>query len=142
MPSRGLTLAEVVVALGLLGVVMVSTVLLFLSLQSSSSKTGDLTPALAYAQSQLDAAAQAGPPDWGGLQGQRQLYSHDERSQTTFAHQLTVTHLYSPPTTPLPMGDLYRLEVEVYWWSDTPGASRRGHGRLSTRLGRVVFVEQ
>ena len=141
MSPRGLTLAEVIVALALLAMVVVSTVLVFLSLQGASGKTGDLTPALAYAQSQLDTAQQAGPPDWGGLSGQRQLYSHEGGSRVTFSHQLTATHLYSPPSTPLPMGDLYRLEVEVYW-GEAPGLTRRGQGRLSTRLGRVVFVER
>lgn len=141
MSPRGLTLAEVIVALALLAMVMVSTVLVFLSLQGASGKTGDLTVALGYAQSQLDLAEQAGPPDWGGLTGQRQLYSHEAGSKTTFSHQLTVTHLYSPPPTPLPMGDLYQLEVEVFW-SESPAATRRGQGRLSTRLGRVVFVER
>jgi len=138
----GLSLAEVIVSIALLGVIVVSTVLLFLSLQRSSNKTTDSSAALTYAQAVLDQAVAEGPPDWGGPGGSRDLYTHDAVTRTTFTHELAAQLVYSPSSTALPMGDLYRLDVTVYWWSDAPDQTRQGMGKLSTKLGRLVFVEQ
>ena len=135
LPKRGLTIAEVLVAIALLGTIVVSTALVFTSLLSSSTKSTDSSAALYYAQTQLDEAAKAGPPDWGGLTGSQEIYTHDPVAPTTFSHQLTATLIYSPPATRISMGDLYQLDLVVYWWSSSPGATRRGMGQLSTRLG-------
>ena len=45
------------------------------------------------------------------------------------------------------MGDLYRLDVDVYWWPNDPTKltktpNRRDYGKLEVHLARCVFVER
>lgn len=134
-----MTLGELVVAIALMAVLLVSVALVFLALQRASSKTGDSSLALSLAHTVLDQSVQSGPPGWGGMEGDRRLYSHDALTPTEYHYQLHSHLVYSPPSTPLPMGDLYQLDVEVSWW-DPAAVERVGYGRLSLRLGRLVFV--
>ena len=89
-------------------------------------------------------ALQEGPPSWGLGTGATRLnlYSHDSYSGTSFTYSVTPTRLTAPKAS-LPMGSVYRVEVEVYWWNgaqDNTG-SRREVGKLWTRIEQLRYYD-
>lgn len=142
----GLTLAEVVLALGLLATISLSLVALFSKLIASSTKTGDLSAGRILAEKVLDRAVRNGPSsNWGlggSLGGTRDITTRDEASHTTFIYSVTPSLLKEQVWAPGAWRTtrLYHVEVEVYWWVDDPTQSRVDLGRLSTNLSQVVEV--
>jgi len=138
---RGFTIFEMVVAIGLLAIIAVVVVGLFVRLNVSSTKSVDQNVALELAHRVLDDYAEADPSSWD-VESNKELETHDPASKTTFYYRLR-HRLISDPTDP--MGDLYRLDVDVSWW---PGdvtkpydAKRRDYGKLNLHLSRTVFIE-
>jgi hypothetical protein len=171
-------MAELLVAVALMAVVIVSVMGLFLMLMNGSTKGLAQTVALDLAQNQLDYCAGSTPVKWyaldnnsGILGGVAQVqYLTDSTSTTTFYWVLTPTELSVTPnplnhsSPPLPsdpfnpvlnpntnqMGDVYKLDMDVYWWPDARNsfvysldsiASRATMGRMSVHLSRVVYIE-
>lgn len=134
------TVAELVVAIGLLAVIAVVVIGLFVRITASSSKSADQTVALEIANRVLDQYANSSPADWETASSKQDLQTRDPASKTTFHY-----HLESRPLTHSTsnMGDMYRLDVNVYWWTNREAEdTRRDYGRLRVRLSRCVFVEQ
>lgn len=153
---RGLTFAEVMIALAILGVVVVTVIGLFVKLMDASTKGLDQTVAIDIAQNRLDLVASSPANKWGGYVTSTDMTVIDPRSTTTFYYSMKATELSSaggspppvdPPASDNMMGDLYRVDIEVYWWpQDTNHASGSGRvhkemGRLSVQLSRLVYVE-
>ena len=146
MPSRrsGLTVAELVVSIGFLAIIAVVVIGLFVRLTASSSKSADQSVALEIASRLLDEYARASPEDWKGVAAQQDLQTRDPGSKTTYYYRLRHKQIDDGKSM---MGDLYRLDVDVFWWPDDPTKldktpSRRDYGKLKVSLGRVVFVER
>lgn len=143
-----MTLAEVMLALGLLAAISLSLVALFSRLISSSAKTADLSAGRILAEKVLDRAVRHGPGpmgDWGfggSLGGTRDITTHDQASQTTFVYSVLPSLLKEQVWSPGAWRTtrLYHVQVEVYWWVDDPTKSRAEMGRLSTNLSQVVEV--
>ncbi|MBI3924714.1 MAG: hypothetical protein HY319_04175 [Armatimonadetes bacterium] len=150
--SRGLTIAEVVISIGLLALLLSSVLVLLNQMVASTARNADLTVGSLFAESLLETCireARTTPfptPAFdpvvasmgGGAEG---IYTHDSAQQTTFLHKLTATPL--GPTGLVT--ETWYVEVEVNWWaSDTSqaGQSRAGLGRLSTTQGRLVYVSR
>ncbi|MEW6282750.1 MAG: hypothetical protein AB1758_29335 [Candidatus Eremiobacterota bacterium] len=158
-----MTVAEVVIAISLVGVLVVSVLSVFTYLLAASSKSTHQTVGLLFAQRRLDLAAQLGPPTWGadapltwnagtgiyredptdtttlgGMPGGG-VYTHDEQHKTMFWHQFEARLIRSNQ-----MGDLYQFWVQVIWWADESGAQpqvqwRQGTGRQSIELTRTYY---
>lgn len=134
------TVSELVVAIGLLAIIAVVVIGLFVRITASSSKSVDQTVALEIANRVLDQYANSSPSEWDSASSQQDLQTRDPASKTTFHY-----HLESRPLTngTSKMGDMYRLDVNVYWWTNKESEDqRRDYGRLRVRLSRCVFVEQ
>lgn len=137
------TVAELVVAIGFLAIIAVVVIGLFVRLTTSSSKSADQSVALEVASRLLDEYAGSSPSDWTTVSSQQELQTRDPGSKTTFYYRFKHRVIDSQSL----MGDLYRLDVDVYWWPDDPTRlqktpNRRDYGKLQVHLGRVVFVEQ
>lgn len=141
---QGLTLAETVLALGLLTTIALAVIGVFSKLLTAGVKNADQSVGRALAEKVLDRALQEGPPGWGVGSGSTQinLYSHDNYSGTSFTYSVTPVRLTTPKPT-YPMGNVYHVQVEVYWWNgahDGTG-SRREVGKLWTRIEQLRYYE-
>jgi Tfp pilus assembly protein PilE len=138
---RALTIAELVFAIGLLAVLAVVSIGFFVKLSSSSTKTADQTVALELGSKILEEYSGRDPAFWLE-RGEQELQVHEPSSQTTFYYR--VRHRRLSPVD-APMGDVYRLDVDVYWWPEDPAnpqrTKRRDYGRLNVHLSNVVFVD-
>ncbi len=141
-----MTLAEAVLAFGLMAVLAVVVIGVFTKLMVSTTKSTDLTAAQLLARSVLDRAVRAGPPDWGvdftsvGTVG---LYTHDKTVMTDFVYQVVPLRL-TPAGSSDSMGELYEIGVTVSWWTETPDANagHAGVGKVSTQISRTVFIRK
>ena len=142
----GVTLAEVILALGLLGIILVAVIGLFQNLLSSTSKSTDVTAATVIAQERLNELV-AGQPAYLSTYGMdfptgpmaQGIYTHDSQSQTTYYHQATPELLKDEAG----FGRTYYLEVQVFWNTADPtqvAKNRAGQGQQSIKMGRVVYV--
>ena len=157
MKRRGLTMGEMVVAVGLLGILVVFVALLFTRLLAASTKGSHQTVGMLFAQRRIDAAQRGGPPNWGTAQplpedadgdfrettsGEEGVYFQDDQSQTSFYYRFTADRIKADA-----MGSLYRLSVDVVWWpstADVASKARRsdvghGTGNKSVTLSRVFY---
>ena len=137
------TVAELIVAIGFLAIIAVVVIGLFVRLTTSSSKSADQSVALEVASRLLDEYAGASPASWKDASSQQDLQTRDPGSSTTFYYRLKSKQI---DDTKGLMGDLYRLDVDVYWWPTNPNQlqatpNRRDYGKLQVHLARVVFVE-
>lgn len=145
---RGLTLAEIVVALGVLTALSLVVVAIFTRLLVSSTKNSDQTTANLLARSILDRAVRQGPPDWGTggdfstAGGTATLSTNDTTSKTGFVYQVTPVRLTTPDS--FGFGELYEVTVIVSWWTDSAdkNASREGYGRTSVEVTRTVYIRE
>mgnify|MGYP001058152005 FL=1 len=137
------TVAELIVAIGFLAIIAVAVIGLFVRLTASSSKSADQSVALEVANKLLDGYAAATPSVWKDVSSQLDLQTRAPGLQTTFYYRFQFKQI--DPGNSL-MGDLYRLDVDVYWWPPDPqnlqsSPNRRDYGKLQVHLARVVFLE-
>lgn len=133
---RGLSLVELLLALGILTVAIVLIIGLFLSLLRSSTKTADLTTGMYHARERLREVIekdQYWPVPADLAQG---LYTTDSTSQTRYFSR--VTSVPVPGSAPDYKGGYY-ISVDVWWWNQAPGQTRQGQGVLSTRAGQFFY---
>ena len=145
MPRHlGLTLAEIMLTLGLMSVISLVIIGLFSRLLLTSKKSSQATTANLLAQSIMDRAVREGPPNWGkGTDytvngGKASLYTTEEKKKTEYVFEIH----HDPVLDDAKMGELWKLQVVVSWWTDTPDsqAGRANMGRMSRELTRTVYV--
>ena len=146
LKTSGLTFAELMISLALLAVVIVVVIGLFVKLLNASTKGLDQTVALDIAQNRLDVVASSPASKWAGFASTQGMAIVDSRSMTTFHYKLIYEELSSPGgQADSKMGDLYRVDVEVFWWPDdqnNPQAAKRTEmGQLKVNLSRIVYIE-
>ena len=150
-------MGEMVIAVGLLGVIVVFIAALFTRLLAASAKSSNQTVGMIFAQRRLDAAQRTGPPYWGGTDkmtadgngdfkettsDSEGVYFQDDQAQTSFYYRFEA-HLIKADA----MGDLYKLSVDVVWWPSTKGVADKakttdvghGTGKKSLSLSRVFY---
>jgi len=142
----GLSLVEVVLAVGLLTIIAVTIAGVFTHLLQASAKTSDLTAGRSLARRILDRAIRAGPPGWGfgDLEGSQTLATQDSRATTKFLYSITPVRLKRDSGMVGVTRELYFVEVEVKWWAEAiePDPTRPEMGRLSTRVSQAVGYER
>lgn len=128
--------------IGLLALIVVFVIGLFARLNIAATKSVDKSVAMELAQRVLDSAAAVAPAQWDTFRGTQDLASRTTPVTTTYFYELDSRVLTAPNE---PMGDLYRLDVEVSWWpadsSNAQKSRRRDYGKLHLRLSRVIWVE-
>ena len=139
MRVRGLTILEVMLAMGILAISVLLVLGVLAKFLTSQSSTAAQTAARLLAKEVLDQAAAVGPTSWGltttDLTGVRTLTLPNEKKPTEFRFQLFPAALRADPRD---QGTLWELEVEVKWWSDDHRTER---GNLFLRAQRVVYVQ-
>jgi hypothetical protein len=149
--KRGLTLSEVVMALGVMTALSLVIVAVFTKLLISSTKNTDLTTANLLARSILDQTVRKGPgqnpnePDFHKFTtpGEKvSLSTNNKNSKTKFVYEVRSQRITNEADSTL--GNLYNVEVIVSWWSDEADESnsRADYGKLSTQISRTVYVKE
>ena len=134
MKQRGLTLAEFVLALGLLAMLLVSVGGLMTRLLAATSKSSDLTAGMELAQRVLNDVVLRGTYDTSHALTRYALYSHNDQLVTEFTYQVTSTPVSIPDSPPS-----YYVVVDTWWWgAEKNRDSRANMGKLHARLGRLV----
>lgn len=152
-------MGEMVIAVGLLGIIVVFIAALFTRLLAASSKGSNQTVGTIFAQRRLDAAQRNGPPYWGakeklswdiatgnyweGTSAQEGVYFQDDQTKTAFHYRFKADKIRAEDR----MGDLYRLTVDVVWWPSTDAVASKarttdvghGTGKKSVTLSRVFY---
>lgn len=134
----GLSLIEVILALGLLAGVALVIIGVFLSLFQATTKNKDQGTAELLMESILERTTATGPPNWGVPSTGTRLPAPQPGDQTDFFYQVD-TRLLSDGSTP---GELWKVTVTVAWWSqeDRPlRESRVGYGNTQVSGTRSVF---
>jgi type II secretory pathway pseudopilin PulG len=149
----GLTIAELLVATGLLGVVLVTVMTLFGQLLHNTNKNSMLSAGAFFADTVLDdqislaqesllLAPDNASPAFAStiVEGEEMLATTDEELQTKYIYRLEAEQLDG--FTPSAPGQMWHVEVEVRWWNDDleGDAMRAGMGNLSIKRGRIVYL--
>ena len=133
-------------AVGLLGLILLSLIALFHSLLASSAKSNDMTVATVIAQQRLNELVTQ-QPAYFTTYGQdfpttvlgQTVYAHDSQSSSTFYSKAQPELLKADP----PYGNTYFLEVTVYWntsEANQVAANRHQQGAQFVKSGRIVYV--
>lgn len=140
--NGGLTLAEIVLAIGVLGIVALTVIGLFVKLLGSQSKSSHGTVGRFIANAVGERAALSGPPNWGmvdiNVPQTETTRLHNQDALVTYTTTITATPLRSAPASN-PMGELWFLEIEISWWNDE--AARVDFGKTHVKTSRVVYIE-
>ncbi len=138
----GLTLAEVVLATGILGFIALTVVGVFLALLRTSAKNREQASAELLTESLLERAAVSGPPGWGidGQIGVRITVAQPTGSARFFYQvdplRINTGGSHEP-------GETWQVTTTVGWWledgSSNLEASRVGFGNQFVRGVRTVY---
>lgn len=151
--NRGLTIAELLVATGLLGVVLVTVMTLFGQLLFNTDKNSMLSAGSFFADAVLDQQIKiaqerlSGSPDNGDLAFDPAVIEGESTIATTDV-KLPSKYIYRLEAEAVALGDsndygqMWYVEVEVRWWNDSMegDAARANMGRLSIKRGRMVYL--
>ncbi|MEW6283231.1 MAG: type II secretion system protein, partial [Candidatus Eremiobacterota bacterium] len=132
---QGMTLMELLISFGVLAVMLVSLVVVFGTLLNASSKASNTAAGTFFAEEILEQTL-SNNLYWPPFTGSGGIYTVDDRTRTRFFYQVDTTPV-SGVAGQFPGG--YYVEVKVWWWTDAPNQSRRGHGRLTTQVGRFHY---
>lgn len=142
-------MAELIVASGLLGMLVVTLMVMFGQMMTASTKNSLLSAGSYFAETILEREKSAAlervangatsdvfqnlPND-----GSEWITTHDENNQTEFNYRVNAEklNLTSNP------GEVWYVEVEVSWWQNGgTQESKAGFGKLNVRRGRVIYVQ-
>ncbi len=143
--SQGLTVAETVLAIGLLAIAGLALLAVFTRLLSSQSATSYHEVAQYFASTVLQTAVHQGPPLWGMSDLSKEetalLYVQDSDHPAPFRYKVIPVLLKAAPASS-PMGDLYLVKVQVSWSPPNSTATSVGMGTSTLTLERAVYIER
>lgn len=130
---QGLTLAEILVAIMLATVLIVSVLVALTQMMASAQKSSDLASGTIIAERLMSEIVNnpdldTRPPLEGLIQGSDGV--------TTFNYRTDVSHLDNSDTF---LGTSFLVTVDVWWMVENPDQVRNRVGKLSTRLSRLVY---
>lgn len=146
--SQGVSLAEVVLAVGLLTIISITVAGVFIHLLHASAKTSDVTAGRTLARRVLERAVRAGPPTWGYddyTEAKSEIIvTQGSQTPSEFIYSVLPARLKSQDQFDGVTREIYYIEVEVKWWVDDPNSPVKTvseMGRLSTTISQVKRYE-
>jgi type II secretory pathway pseudopilin PulG len=133
-----MTLAELVVAVGLMTMLLLASIQLFTHLLASGGKTTASMVAMNLATSKLEEEISGSNPGNGGVIA---AYTLDPASNTQFYYQVTRAPMSGDPNAPKGayLGG-FTVTIQVWWNTDSPSRARPGVGLQQVRLSRFVYT--
>lgn len=149
---RGFWLGEVIVALGLLSIVSLTVVGVFSFLAVTSQTRSEKAAAELLADTLMEQAVTAGPPNWGLPEGlvmtevpvddsglpegeDMQLETGDSQGKEHMAYLVIPEELEEGS-----LGKLYRVRVRVSW-QEPPGPDNVERGKGYLERTRTVYID-
>lgn len=132
---QGLTIAEIVVSLGILGIIITTTILLFTSLVTGATKNSSKAAAQTFATQILEKSIQEGT----FLTNQNnEIYTTDPVTRTRYAYKIVVDVLPGDEDKAYLGG--YHVSLEAYWNRDNPEQLKINEGLCSVKATRFVYT--
>lgn len=135
---RGLTLAEVLIAVMLTAVLVVSVMVVLTQLMAGAQKSNDLAGGAVVAERILNQVVNlpgsAAPPTTQGT-----LVTGETGEMITEYHYATESKVVDDSS---PVGQSYLVTVDVWWEVPSKDATRANVGKLTTRLSRLIYRSQ
>ena len=129
----GMTIVELALAIVVLAIAVVGVIGVFLTLLSSTTRSGDRSAAQLVAQAQLEKVADS--QNFVSRSGIQRVYSHGDGIPVSFNYEVETTELSQSSEDTR----AFYVEVVVYWMVENPDEGRLGSGdKMSISLGRVV----
>lgn len=132
--KAGLTLAEIVVSLGILAFMIITTVMLFTGLVSGSTKSSGRAAAQTFATQTLERVIQDGT---FSSTPTGDVYSTDPVTQTRYSYRVSSERVSGDSTKGYLGG--YFVTVETWWNIDSPTQAKSGEGFRSVKASRFVY---
>lgn len=140
----GLNLSEVLIAIALLALLLVTTLVLFAQLLASTTKSGYQDVANLYADQlleQVSASPNPGSPAFPTLRtGEKEFLVQGDQSPTKFVYRIDATQMDVGTS----VGERWFIEVEVRWWVEdleSTETARAGYGELRVAQSRLVYAK-
>ena len=133
----GFTLAEVVMALGLLAMLLLGAVGVFTSLFASSRKTTSNLVGLSFVNQKLEELAEAG--SFTSISGSEGSYVLDPNLGTRFYYTVHCQPLSGVTTGPNRYLGGYHVTVEAWWNAQSPTELHLGEGLRRVRAERFLY---
>ncbi len=152
----GLTIAELMVASGLLSIVLVTILALFFQLIRNSNKNALMSAGSFFADSVMERQVEQAKArmeiltdnrddvfdtDLYPLEGSGMLSISANDPKTEYLYRVEVERLDQGLTAD--PGQLWALEVEVRWWQESASGeaeARAGMGRMDLTRGKIVYL--
>lgn len=134
----GLTLAEIILAVGLMAMLLVSTIQIFTVLLAVNGKNRGGLAAMNFAAQKLEEAVDSGTATATNIT--EQAYQIDPVSATQYFVRVTRESLRGDLAAPSGafMGG-YLVKVEVWWNSDSPDRAKPGVGLQKAEVSRFLY---
>lgn len=138
MGNRGLTLAELVLAVGLLTLLLLGCARLFMVLLAGSNKSNATSVGVQLAEAKLEELVAA--TSTATSAGVLEAYTVDASTQTRFFYQASVTPLSGDVTSSSRnyLGG-YLIRVDCWWNSSSPKELRPGVGLQTVHVERFFY---
>ena len=136
--SNGLTLAEVLLSLGLATVVILSAIALSISAMRSTTKSSDVMVAQAYAGEVVDEFVYALPPSTDAFWTMSSFSSPYQQDTAQLGDKTYQANLYLTPLSAASPG-LLRCSVNVTWQSGQIGQA--GQGIQVAEISRLLYAQ-
>ncbi len=133
----GLTLAEIVVSLGILAFLIVTTVMLFTTLVSGSTKSSGRAAAQTFASQTLERVIQDGT--FSTIPA-GDVYSTDPVTLTRYSYRVSSERVPGDSAKGYLGG--YFVTVETWWNVDSPTQAKSGEGFRSVKASRFVYARK
>jgi len=137
MNRGGLTLAEVVVSVGIMAALIVTSVTLFTALMAANRKTSSTMVGVVFANLKLEEIVESG--NFTDVTGSQGAYVMDATQGTQFYFQTHSEALSGEPSASSPHLGGYLVTVEVWWNASSPGKVKAGVGLQQVRVQRFIY---
>jgi Tfp pilus assembly protein PilE len=135
--ARGLTLAEIMVSLGILSFLIVTTIMLFTTLVAGASKNSGRAAAQTFTAQTLERVAQEGT--FATLTG-GDIYTTDPITKTRYSYRVQSEAVPGDSAKGYLGG--YFITVETWWNTDSANQVTHGEGYRSVRASRFVYSRE
>lgn len=137
MASRAFTLAELVIALGLMTLLVVGCVCLFTRLLAANRKASSTMVGVTFANLKLEEIAETN--NFTSLQGSQGMYLMDPNLGTRFYFQTQAEPLSAVTTGTSPYLGGFLVTIDVWWNSSSPTELKPGVGLQRVRVRRFLY---
>ena len=152
--QRGVTVIEIVVSLSILAIAALGLIAVMTRLMMAQSTSSHQTVAKLFAESRLQEAVLASPPDFGagpsGTVGEVNVRVGQNREEVQFFYRVEPFPVVEPgdpfgklhPSNFSNMGDIYLIRVNVWWNEEDDPSGAIEQGTRTLEVSRLTYVEE